>query len=215
MPAPSLDDLVGVVLGAGAGTRLRPLTDRRPKVLWEIAGRPMIDRVIDDVVPHVSAMAVNAHHHREQMVDHLRRCWPQVHISVEEPEALGTAGAIGLLRSWINGRHVLVANGDAYRTGGLGHLVEGWDGGRPRLLVARDEGRGDFGPWRFAGASLLPWSAASRLEPVPSGLYEVCWSKAEAEGTLEFVEHTGAFIDCGTPSDYLRANFLAASEPRP
>lgn len=207
-PSPAL---AGVVLAAGAGTRLRPLTEHRPKVLLEVGGRALLDRALDDVSPHVVATAVNAHHHRQLVVAHLDRHWPQVHISIEEPEALGTAGAIGRLRGWIAGRDVLIANGDAYRTGGLAHLVDGWDRSRPRLLVVRDERRGDFGPWRFAGASLLPWSDASRLDAVPSGLYEVCWSQAEADGRLELVEHHHAFADCGTPSDYLLACFLAAT----
>lgn len=206
--------LAGVVLAAGAGTRLRPLTLSTPKVLCEVGGRPLIDWALDDVVPHTVEVAVNAHHHADQIVAHLHAQWPSVHVSVEQPEALGTAGAIGQLRDWLDGRDVLIANGDAYRTGGLTHLIDGWDGRRPRLLVVRDERRGDFGPWRFAGASLLPWSDAQHLDAVPSGLYEVCWAAAELDDWLELVEHPGEFIDCGTPSDYLRASWAAATADR-
>lgn len=204
-----------MVLAAGEGRRLRPLTDDRPKVLCQVGGVALIDRNIADVAPHASSIAVNAHHHRQLLVAHLRRRWPLVHVSVEEPEALGTAGAIGQLRGWLNGRDALVVNGDGYRTGSLDALVAGWDRARPRLLVVRDDRRGDFGPWRFAGASLLPWDAAARLEPVPSGLYEACWRSFEREDALELIEHRGLFIDCGTPADYLRANFHAATHSPP
>ena len=44
----------------------------------------------------------------------------------------------------------------------------------------------------------------------PSGLYEVLWRAEHAAGRLQLVEHTGPAIDCGTPSDYLRANLAAA-----
>lgn len=202
--------LAGVVLAAGAGTRLRPLTLTTPKVLCEVGGRTLLDWALGDVQPLVGAIAVNAHHHAEQVVEHVRSRWPGVHVEVEQPDALGTAGAIGNLRTWLDGRNVLIANGDAFRTNGLGHLVAGWAGEHPRLLVVRDESRGDFGPWRFAGASLLPWSDAVHLEAKPSGLYEVCWADAERAGRLELVEHRGDFIDCGTPADLLRASYAAA-----
>lgn len=204
--------LVGVVLAAGAGTRLRPLTLTTPKVLVGVGGRTLLDRAIADVAPHAQRLAVNAHHHASQIVEHVATHWPGVHVEVEAPQALGTAGAIANLRPWIGGCGVLIANGDAYRTGGLEHLVTGWDATRPRLLVVSDASRGDFGPWRFAGASLLPWQDVERLEVTPSGLYEVCWADAERAGRLELVEHPGVFIDCGTPADHLRASFAAATE---
>lgn len=203
-------DLAGVVLGAGAGTRLRPLTDLRPKVLCPINNVAMIDLALEAVGRCTTAVAANVHHHRRQLLDHLDQQWPDVHASIEHAQALGTAGAIGALGQWLGGRPVLIANGDAYRVGGLAPLVEGWDGQRPRLLVVRDDTRGDFGPWRFAGASLLPGSIAAQLDAVPSGLYEACWRDAEAAGTLQLVEHEGTFIDCGTPGDYLAANLHAS-----
>src|SRR3954469_20035178 len=104
------DSLAGVVLAAGGGTRLAPLTRLRPKALCPIDGRPLVDLAIDRLGPVASGLAVNVHHGRQAMEDHLTG---RVHLSIEEGEARGTAGALGLLRDWIDGRPTLVANADA------------------------------------------------------------------------------------------------------
>lgn len=194
----------GIVLAAGAGTRLRPLTNLRPKALCPVGNTPLVDLALARVAAvGVTDIAVNAHHLAEQLMAHLAG---RVQLSLEQPVALGTAGAVGALRGWLAGRPALVCNSDAYLDGGLAALMHGWDGNRPRVLVVRDPAAGDFGPWRFAGASLLPWSHAERLRPAPAGLYEAVWRDAETSGELELVEHTGVFIDCGTPPAYLAAN---------
>lgn len=194
----------GIVLAAGAGTRLRPLTTLRPKALCPVGNVALVDRALAMMVrAGIDDVAVNAHHLAGQIVDHLDG---RVHLSVEQPTALGTAGALGALRSWIDGRHVLICNSDAYRDGDLHGLIDGWTGDKPRVLVVRDPAHADFGDWRFAGASLLPWSHAKTLPARPAGLYEAVWRPADARGELELVEHSGTFIDCGTPRDYLAAN---------
>jgi NDP-sugar pyrophosphorylase family protein len=199
--------LAGVVLAAGAGTRLRPLTYLRPKALCPVANAALLDRALEAVRPLTAGVAVNVHHGRTLMEAHLAD--RSVHLSVEEPKALGTAGALGRLRPWVDGRAVLVANADAWRDGNLGSLVDGWDGERIRLLVVRDDRRNDFGPWRYAGAALLPWSVVRELQPEPSGLYEVCWGAAWEAGRLDLALHDGGCFDCGTTADYLAANLAA------
>ena len=203
--------LAGVVLAAGAGTRLRPLTLVRPKALCPIDNVPLVDLALHQVRAATQSVAVNVHHGRALMESHLTG--RGLHLSIEEPEALGTAGALGRLRDWIDGRDVLLANADAWREHGLGPLVDGWDGSRVRLLVTEDPERGDFGRWRYAGAALLPWAEVRDLPAEPAGLYEVSWARLEAEGALDLVPVDGRFIDCGTASDYLAAN-LAASGGR-
>ena len=200
--------LVGVVLAAGAGTRLRPLTDLRPKALCPVNNVPLLDIALARIGPYVGRRAVNVHHGRAQMEAHLDGLG--VHVSIEEPQALGTAGALGQLKDWVAGDPVLLTNADAWHAGGLDTLVDGWDGERTRLLVVRDPVRGDFGSFRYAGAALLRWSDVRDLDPVPTGLYELSWRALEEEGQLELVEAQHEFIDCGTPRDYLGAN-LAAS----
>ena len=201
-----------MVLAAGAGTRLRPLTNERPKALCPVADVPLVDLALARLRPIVGGggtLAVNLHHGADQLDAHLA---PDVHRSREEPVALGTAGAIGALRPWLDGRDVVVANADAWldRSLDLGPFVDGWDRERTRLLCVRDPARGDFGDLRYCGVALIPATEAQRLEPVPSGLYEVSWRAELAAGRLDLAVTDVPFIDCGTPADYLHAN-LAAS----
>ena len=202
--------LAALVLAAGRGERLRPLTDAMPKPLVEIAGRTLLDTALDRVAQVVPLspddVAVNAHWLAEQIVEAVGR---RAYVSVEEPEALGTAGAVGQLRPWLDGRDLLITNADAWYDGPLDlvSFVAGWDRARPRLLVVADADRPDFdGRWRFAGISLLPGAVAQTLDAVPSGLYEKVWSKTD----VDLVPTDATFIDCGTPADLAAARKLAA-----
>ena len=85
-----MDGLVGVVLAAGRGTRLRPLTRLRPKALCPVGNVPLVDLALERVRPAVAAVAVNLHHGRRALDAHLPA---DVHRSVEEHGPLGTAGA--------------------------------------------------------------------------------------------------------------------------
>jgi NDP-sugar pyrophosphorylase family protein len=203
-----VDGMAGVVLAAGAGTRLRPLTRFRPKALCPVGNVALVDLALDRVTGAVGAredVAVNVHHCRQAMEDHLAGAG--VHLSVELEQALGTAGALGHLRGWLDGRAVLVVNADAWCPGSLAAFAEGWDGDRVRLLLAGDDEL--HGTSAVAGA-IMPWSAVRELEAVPSGLYEEVWRPAQAGGRVDVVRHDGPFVDCGTPADYLRANLLAS-----
>jgi N-acetyl-alpha-D-muramate 1-phosphate uridylyltransferase len=205
--------LCAVLLAAGAGTRLRPLTALRPKALCPVGNVTLLDRALEHVrrlgFDDPGDVAVNAHHHAGQVVEAVGA---RAHVSVEPDVALGTAGALGALRMWIGGRDVLVCNADAYLDPGsaTADLIAGWSGERPRLLVVDDPARGDFGRWRFAGMSLLPAAVAATLQPTPTGLYEVVWRDAHRRGALELTPFAGTFVDCGTPADYLAANLHTA-----
>ncbi|MGE3620280.1 MAG: NDP-sugar synthase [Acidimicrobiia bacterium] len=196
-----------VVLAAGAGTRLRPLTDRRPKPLCPVGGTPLVDLALArarTAVPE-GHVAVNVHHGRGPIEAHL--AGSGVEVSVEEREALGTAGALGRLRDWIAGADVLVLNADTWAPGPLGDFVRGGDGQRIRLLLA---GSDRFEPTSRVVAALMPWAEVAPLRAEPSGLYEVSWRAAAAAGRIEVVRHDGPFVDCGTPARYLAANLAAA-----
>jgi Nucleotidyl transferase len=212
----------GVILAAGAGIRLRPLTDLRPKALCPVGTVPLLDLALQRLVPLAGdgpdAVAVNAHAFTAAVAEHVGG---RAHVSVEAGEALGTAGALGRLRPWIDGRDVAVTNVDAYLPGGLAGFADaagGWDGVRSRLLCAPVEGPGDFPGvrpgMRYVGACLLPWTRVRGFTDVPTGLYEVLWRGQAAEGLLELVllEQAGGgdvAIDCGMPADYLAANLHA------
>lgn len=208
------DSLAAVVLAAGAGTRLAPLTSVRPKALCPVGDRPLVDHALDRVEAVVGAgpdrVAVNAHAHRAQLEVHVGG---RALVSVEEPVALGTAGAVARLRPWLDGRAALVVNADAWAPGDLGPLVEGWDGRRVRVLVASDPAL-PLGPATRVLGSLLPAADVAALPDGVSGLTTVCWRPAAAAGRLDQVGGPRPFIDCGRPGDYLAAN-LAASGGRP
>jgi molybdopterin-guanine dinucleotide biosynthesis protein A len=198
--------LAGLVLAAGEGKRLRPLTGLRPKPLCPVGRTTLLDLALDRIGPVVpsDAVAVNAHHLAEQIVDHLAG---RADVSVEMPQALGTAGAVGGIRVWLDGRDVLIANGDVCFSPpvDLVDFVEQWDHDRPRLLVVNDPARADFEPgWRFAGVSLLPGRIAATLPAEPSGLYEAVWRHC----ALDLVSTDAEYVDCADPSSYLHANLM-------
>jgi NDP-sugar pyrophosphorylase family protein len=204
--------VAGVVLAAGLGERLRPLTTLRPKALCPVGGVPLLDHALDRLRPYVGATAVNAHHFSDAVVAHVG---DRAYVQVERPQPLGTAGALGLLRDWLDGRDVLLTNSDAYTPHGLAELVSGWDGERCRLLATpvRPGERADFVPdgtgVRYVGSCLLPWTAVRGLAPEPSGLYEVLWRDLPSS-RLDLVVTGAPVVDCGRPADYLAANLMAS-----
>lgn len=201
------DDLAGVVLAAGVGSRLSPLTDLLPKALCPVGNRALVDLALDRLSMITGSMAVNAHHFADAMGRHVADGWgTAVKVSVEHEEALGTAGAIGALRHWLDGRPVIVVNADGWSPTSLEPLVTDWDRSTVRVMINGDD---RFGPNARIVASTLPWRIVEGLDAVPSGLYEVVWKAAEARGDLEVITHSGPFIDCGTPGEYLRANLAA------
>ena len=189
------DSLAAVVLAAGAGTRLRPLTRLRPKALCPVDNVPLVDRS--------DRRAHSGHRARWRSTSTTgARCsrptWPDGSTSpIEEDRALGTAGALGHLREWLAGRPALVLNADAWHTADLGSFVAGWDGERVRLLVV--------GPAPVRCRPPRSWLHCirgptwPRLDAEPSGLYERSWRRHAAGRALDTVAHHGAFHDCGTP----------------
>ncbi|HEX2028571.1 MAG TPA: NTP transferase domain-containing protein, partial [Nitriliruptorales bacterium] len=201
-------DLAGVVLAAGAGTRLRPLTLLRPKALCPVGNVTLLDRALDRLWPVVDSVAVNVSHGRDQLERHL--AGRDVHVSIEHPSPLETAGALGKLRSWIAGRDVLVLNADVYHPQDLSLLVDGWDHQRVRLLGVADVARADFDGYRYCGAALLPWAVVGGLPAERHGLYRAVLAPHHSAGRLDLVASDVPYFDCGAHAEYLDAN-LAAS----
>jgi N-acetyl-alpha-D-muramate 1-phosphate uridylyltransferase len=85
-----------MLLAAGLGTRMKPLTDTRPKPLVEVAGRTLVDRVLDKlVIQGVTRAVVNVHHFADQMVAHLaKRKDLEIIISDERDLLLETGGGV-------------------------------------------------------------------------------------------------------------------------
>lgn len=185
---------------------MRPLTLERPKVLCPVDGVALLDHALARLRTVTAAVAVNAHADQAALADHVERL-DDVHLSIESPEALGTAGALAAMAPWIDGRDVVVVNGDTWCPGGLGRLVDGWDRSVIRILVADDA---PFGPRSAVAGALMPAADVAALAAEPSGLWEVSWRTALADGRVETVHHDGPFVDCARPADYLRANLMAA-----
>jgi mannose-1-phosphate guanylyltransferase len=106
-----------VVLCAGLGTRLAPLTHHVPKPLIPVANQPMLDRVLDRLAAAgVVEVGVNLHHQAEQLAAHVAaRCDPPQVRTVYEPEILDTGGGIAGFRGWLEAEgaeHLLVHNAD-------------------------------------------------------------------------------------------------------
>ncbi len=211
------DGICAVVLAAGEGQRLRPLTELVPKALCPVGNVALLDRALRRVDGlGLSAVAVNASYLAEQVVAHVG---DRAHLSVEPDGPLGTAGGIGNLKAWIDGRGVLVGNADAYlsdpnREPGkdIAVLLDGWSGDTVRMLTlpVKPGAGGGFSGRRFAGFSLLPWRRVRGLSAEPSDLVREVWRPAETDGELELIAYEGLYIDTGTPADYLAANLHAA-----
>jgi NDP-sugar pyrophosphorylase family protein len=210
--------ICAVILAAGEGRRLRPLTSLAPKALCPVGNVPLLDHALRRVAGlGLIEVAVNASYLAHQVVAHVG---DRAFLSVEPDGPLGTSGGIAKLRDWIDGRGVLVGNADAYladpvREPGkdVAAVLDGWSGETVRMLVRplpRGE-EGGFSNHRFAGFSLLPWKRVRDLVPSPSGLVRDVWRPAEAGGELELIVYDGTYIDTGTPADYLRANLHAAA----
>ncbi|MFG1917657.1 NDP-sugar synthase [Micromonospora sp. NPDC048898] len=215
-------EVCAVVLAAGEGTRLRPLTERVPKALCPVGNVPLLDRALARVarlgLAGPGRVAVNACYLGDQVVAHVG---DRAHVSVEPGDPLGTAGGVANLRDWIDGRPVLVGNADAYLADpaaapgpDVAALLDGWDGHTVRLLgqpAADPAAPGTFSGHCFSGFSLLPWRLVRDLPIVFSDLVRALWRPAEAAGALEVVPYRGTFYDTGTPADYLAANLHAAA----
>ncbi|MEV5822704.1 sugar phosphate nucleotidyltransferase [Micromonospora harpali] len=214
-------EVCAVVLAAGEGTRLRPLTERLPKALCPVGNVPLLDRALARLaglgLAGPARVAVNACYLGEQVVAHVG---DRAHLSVEPGAPLGTAGGVANLRDWIAGRGVLVGNADAYLADpaadpgpDIAALLAGWDGETVRLLgqpAADPAAPGTFSGHRFTGFSLLPWRLVRGLAVEPGDLVRAVWRPAEAAGALTVVPYAGTFYDTGTPADYLAANLHAA-----
>ena len=131
-----------MVLAAGMGTRMRPLTDTLPKPLVAVAGKPLIDHTLDRLgEAGVERAVVNVHHHADMLTAHLgrRTAAPKVSISDERAALLDSGGGIAHAAALLGDDPIVVANIDNVwierGPPALQSLADAWDPARMDVLI--------------------------------------------------------------------------------
>jgi N-acetyl-alpha-D-muramate 1-phosphate uridylyltransferase len=207
--------VAALVLAAGTGTRLRPLTAERPKALCPVAGRTLLDRALgllaDAGVIGAHHVAVNAHHHASQIEAAVAG---RATCSVE-PTLLGSAGAIGRLRRWIDGRDLVVLNVDAVHGHSVTALVDHpQDPDTDVAFVAAEPPGTEFHDRLSIIGWRIPGRVAMTMPDEFAMAYSLVWRPAVAAQRARVTSLGGPFFDCGTPADYLAAHrWLGGTSP--
>jgi MurNAc alpha-1-phosphate uridylyltransferase len=130
-----------MILAAGLGQRMRPLTDRMPKPLVSVAGRPLLDHVLDKLGDAgVSEAIVNVHYLPDQIIAHVaKRKKPRVTISDERDQVLGTGGGVVKALPILGNAPFFHLNADTLWIDGvrpnLARLAEAFDAERMDILL--------------------------------------------------------------------------------
>ena len=223
-PATSVPD-TAIVLAAGLGKRMRPLTETRPKPLIQVGGTTLLDRGLDVLAEAgVRQAVVNVHYLADQIIEHVAdRAVPKVTISDERHGLLDSGG--GVARAMPSGREapVLLLNADTFWLDAPGAnaihaLANAWDAKRMDmllLLVSRDRavghtGTGDFAldaegrirrnreGYVYAGAGILKPNIFSGEEPEVHSL-NMHFDRFITGGRLHGVVMDGLWLTVGTP----------------
>jgi len=227
-----------MVLAAGFGTRMRPLSLQKPKPLFEVGGRAMLDHALDHLVKAgIERAIVNVHYLGEQIAAHLASRKDIEIVISRENEILDTGGGIKNVLPQFGGQPFYALNADLpwidAGTPSLKRMREFWDAERmdallllmPTQKAPGFAAHGDFycdkkgHVWRRNAPTPRPyvWISAQILSPMlfadtPQVFSNnLVWDKSEAQGRLYGVVHEGTCYHVGTPQDLERANALLAS----
>jgi MurNAc alpha-1-phosphate uridylyltransferase len=227
-----------MLLAAGRGERLRPLTETVPKPLIALAGKPLIDHVLERLLAAgIRELVVNCHHLADQIEAHVGR-WRDVGVKVSREETLlETGGGVKRALPLLEDELFFVLNADSFWLDGpipaLHRLSRSFDPERMdvRLLLARSvaahgysgsgdyfvqsDGRlayrkpGEIAPFVFATASLMHRRA---LDGMPEGPFSLkrAWDAAEAGGRLFGLVHDGPWFHVTTQDDLVENERLLA-----
>lgn len=217
-----------MVLAAGFGKRMSPLTDRMPKPLVRVAGKALLDHVLDRLAEAgVERAVVNVHHFAEQMIDHLAsRNDPRIVISDERGLLLDTGGGVLKALPELGEAPFFHLNADTIWIDGvqpnLARLAEAFDAADmdALLLLAPTAGsvgyggRGDFAfaadgrlrkraerevaPFVYAGAAIL---TPALFAGSPAGAFSLTrlFERAAEAGRLHGLRLEGLWMHVGTP----------------
>jgi MurNAc alpha-1-phosphate uridylyltransferase len=218
-----------MVLAAGLGTRMRPLTDKLPKPLVAVAGKALLDHVLDRLADAgVDTAVVNVHHMADAIESHLKgRTRPIILISDERGELLNTGGGVVKALTLLGDEPFYHVNSDTIwiegvtpNLGRLGALFDP-DAMDAVLLLAATatsigyEGRGDFAmtadgrlrrraerevvPFVYAGAAIL---SPAMFVGAPAGAFSLnaLFDRALEAGRLFGLRLEGTWMHVGTPA---------------
>jgi N-acetyl-alpha-D-muramate 1-phosphate uridylyltransferase len=219
-----------MVLAAGRGSRMRHLTDTRPKPLVALQGQPLIDRVLDRITEAgVPRAVVNVHYKADLLEAHLdTRAKPEIVISDERSLLLETGGGIKKALPLLGAAPFLVHNSDSVWIEGTGanlaRLFAAWDPERMDclLLLALTSaavgytGRGDFSleadgrirrrreqeavPFVYTGVQIVH---PRLFADAPDGAFSVngLWNRAMLQGRACGVRMDGIWMHVGSPEE--------------
>ncbi|MGD8808287.1 MAG: nucleotidyltransferase family protein [Gammaproteobacteria bacterium] len=225
-----------MVLAAGLGVRMRPLTDDRPKPMVVLAGKTLLDWALERIVrTGVTRIVVNTHYKAEVIHRHLTGR-DDIVISYEA-ERLETGGGVTRALPNFGGKPFYVVNSDAVWLDGsvpaLARLASAWDDASMDALLMLQpvgaatgyDGDGDYhraadgtlrrrgadeaAPFLFAGVQILH---PRLFDGAPAGAFSlnVLYDKAEAAGRLFGLEHDAEWFHVGTPQDLARTEDILA-----
>ena len=218
-----------MVLAAGLGTRMRPLTDTLPKPLVKVAGQALLDHVLDRLAAAgVETAVVNVHHMADQIENHVKgRTRPKIEISDERSELLDTGGGVVKALTLLGTEPFFHMNSDTLWIEGvtpnLPRLAAGFDPARMDILLLLAsttasigyDGRGDFvmapdgrltrraerqvAPFIYAGAAML---SPAQFAGAPKGKFSLnrMFDRAIEAGRLYGQRLEGTWMHVGTPA---------------
>jgi len=229
----SVNPAKAMVLAAGLGARMRPLTDNMPKPLVQVAGRALLDHVLDKLgAAGVSEAIVNVHYLPDQIIDHVgSRKRPRVVISDERDKVLGTGGGVVKALPLLGDTPFFHVNADTMWIDGvrpnLTRLAEAFDPTRMDILLLMAPttssigygGSGDYAmlpdgtlrkrkehqvvPFVYAGVAVM---SPSIFAEAPAGEFSLTkmFDRANAQERLFGLRLDGVWMHVGTP-DALQA----------
>ncbi len=227
-----------MILAAGLGTRMRPLTDDRPKALIEVAGKALIDHAIDRLRQvGITKIVVNVHSHADRLEAHLgARQDVTIVFSDERRQVLDTGGGMAKALPHFSGQAFFTHNCDSLwlekETSNLAKMIDLWDDDAMDglMLVAPTgkavgyKGSGDFDmdeagllsrSSMTGGPADYVWTGVQIIHPRlfanrPEGAFStnVLWDKAIGQQRLFGVGLTGQWMHVGTPDAIAEAEAL-------
>jgi MurNAc alpha-1-phosphate uridylyltransferase len=217
-----------MVLAAGLGLRMRPLTNNLPKPLVPVAGRPLLDHVLDKLAEAgVGEAVVNVHYLPDQIIDHVAtRNHPRIIISDERDEVLDTGGAVVKALPLLGDAPFFHLNADTMWIDGvrpnLTRMAEAFDPARMDILLLMAPtassigygGSGDYAmladgalrkrkenqvvPFVYAGVAIM---SPARFAGAPQGKFSLTkmFDRANEQERLFGLRLDGVWMHVGTP----------------